>query len=193
MTYTVNSTNARTAVSAAERELRNGLDDGSLAEIEIAWSDPFGHAQGKRIPASQFLNRALGSGFAFCEASLGWNTDGTVIDSLRLTNWVGGYPDVYAVPDFSTYRADAMATPGRPCHLRYRCARSQPVTAGSPRGTQEGARTPCLARLHRQGRRRVRVLSTQRRTARRFRTTSTPTHWRTPTPSIRCSATSMKR
>jgi glutamine synthetase len=75
-----------------------------LAEIEIAWSDPFGHAQGKRIPATQFLNRALGTGFAFCEASLGWDTEGTVVDSLRLTNWSGGYPDVYAVPDIATYR-----------------------------------------------------------------------------------------
>ena len=35
---------------------------------------------------------------------MGWNTDGTVIDSLRLTNWSGGYPDVYAVPDLATYR-----------------------------------------------------------------------------------------
>jgi glutamine synthetase len=105
MTYTVNSTSADVHVpSSPERELRNALDDGSLAEIEIAWSDPFGHAQGKRIPATQFLNRALGTGFAFCEASLGWDTEGTVVDSLRLTNWSGGYPDVYAVPDLATYR-----------------------------------------------------------------------------------------
>ena len=105
MTQTVNSRAAAERVrSAPERDLRDGLDDGSLTEIEIAWSDPFGHAQGKRIPASQFLNRALGTGFAFCEASLGWNTEGTVIDSLRLTNWSGGYPDVYAFPDLSTYR-----------------------------------------------------------------------------------------
>lgn len=87
------------------RELLRRIDDGSLTEIEVAWSDPFGHAQGKRIPASQFLGRARSSGFAFCQASLGWNNDGTVIDSLRLTNWDGGYPDVYAVPDFSTFRA----------------------------------------------------------------------------------------
>jgi glutamine synthetase len=94
----------RQARSEAEHALRADLDDGSLTEVEIAWSDPFGHAQGKRIPASQFLNRASGTGFAFCEASLGWDTAGTVIDSLRLTNWSGGYPDVYAVPDFSTYK-----------------------------------------------------------------------------------------
>ncbi len=104
MTRTVNAPTLQATTSAPERELRHGLGDGSLAEIEVAWSDPFGHAQGKRIPASQFLNRAVGAGFAFCEASLGWNTDGTVIDSLRLTNWVGGYPDVSAVPDLSTYR-----------------------------------------------------------------------------------------
>lgn len=91
-------------VSESERALLRGLHDGSLREIEVAWSDAFGHAQGKRIPATQFLERARGTGFAFCEASLGWNTDGTVIDSLRLTNWSGGYPDVFAVPDFSTFR-----------------------------------------------------------------------------------------
>ena len=90
-------------VSAAAEELRGGIADGTLTEIEVAWSDPFGHSAGKRIPATQFLERATGAGFAFCEAALGWNTDGTVIDSLRLTNWDGGYPDVYAVPDLSTF------------------------------------------------------------------------------------------
>lgn len=88
----------------AEAELLDGLRDGSLTEIEVAWSDPFGHAAGKRIPAAQFLDR-LGHGFAFCEAALGWNSDGTVIDSLRLTNWGDGYPDVRAVPDLSTFRS----------------------------------------------------------------------------------------
>lgn len=91
------------AVSSAPDQLRGGIADGTLTEIEVAWSDPFGHAAGKRIPAAQFLDRATGTGFAFCEAALGWNTDGTVIDELRLTNWDGGYPDVYAVPDFSTF------------------------------------------------------------------------------------------
>ncbi|MEX3650665.1 glutamine synthetase family protein, partial [Mycolicibacterium porcinum] len=94
------SATARTAEDAAV----HGIGDGSITEIEVAWSDPFGHAQGKRIPAAGFLDRARGSGFAFCEASLGWNTDATVIDGLRLTNWDGGYPDVYAVPDLSTFR-----------------------------------------------------------------------------------------
>lgn len=96
--------NGHVAVPDPRRELLRGLDDGTLRELEVAWSDPFGHAQGKRIPALQFLDRAQGSGFAFCEASLGWNADATVIDGLQLTNWDGGYPDVYAVPDLDTYR-----------------------------------------------------------------------------------------
>jgi glutamine synthetase len=90
--------------SYAAAELVRGINDGSLREIEVAWSDAFGHAAGKRIPARQFLDRAQGAGFAFCEAALGWNTDATVIDGLRLTNWDGGYPDVYAVPDLSTFK-----------------------------------------------------------------------------------------
>ncbi|TRW88365.1 glutamine synthetase [Mycolicibacterium sp. 018/SC-01/001] len=89
--------------TAAADDLRRGLADGTLTEIEVAWSDPFGHSAGKRIPAAQFLERATGTGFAFCEAALAWNTEGTVIDSLALTNWSAGYPDVYAVPDFSTF------------------------------------------------------------------------------------------
>jgi glutamine synthetase len=101
MTQTIESS---VADSAQARELLRGIDDGSLREIEIAWSDPLGHAAGKRIPAAQFLERARGRGFSFCEAALGWNADATVIDSLHLTNWGGGYPDVFAVPDLSTFR-----------------------------------------------------------------------------------------
>jgi glutamine synthetase len=90
--------------SVIPEALRAGLADGTLREIEVAWSDPFGRAAGKRIPAAQFLDRATGAGFAFCEAALGWNADGAVIDSLQLTNWSHGYPDVFAVPDFDTFR-----------------------------------------------------------------------------------------
>jgi glutamine synthetase len=105
MTQTIPETavSERTA-SAAELELIRQIEDGALHEIEVAWSDPFGHAAGKRIPAGLFLDRARGSGFAFCEAALGWNTDGTVIESLRQTNWDSGYPDVLAVPDLATFR-----------------------------------------------------------------------------------------
>ncbi|AXK75352.1 MULTISPECIES: glutamine synthetase family protein [Mycobacteriaceae] len=104
MTLAADTTNSDTATEEPVRAVSERLADGSLTEIEVAWSDPLGHAQGKRIPAAQFLDRAQGSGFAFCEASLGWNADGTVVDGLRLTNWAGGYPDVYAVPDLSTLR-----------------------------------------------------------------------------------------
>ena len=136
LTQTVDASERR-AVHRSRRDCER-LDDSSLAEIEVAWSDPFGHAQGKRIPAAQFLNRARGTGFAFCEASLGWNTDGTVIDSLRLTNWEGGYPDVYAVPDLSTFQLVPWRARG-PRHRGYRCPRPQSVIARSAGGAKAGA------------------------------------------------------
>ena len=79
MTLAADTTNSDTATEEPVRAVSERLADGSLTEIEVAWSDPLGHAQGKRIPAAQFLDRAQGSGFAFCEASLGWNADGTVV------------------------------------------------------------------------------------------------------------------
>ena len=62
MTHTVNSTSTDGRVaSAAERELRDAdSTTARCAEIEVAWSDPFGHAQGKRIPAAQFLESRSG-------------------------------------------------------------------------------------------------------------------------------------
>ncbi len=91
-----------TVAAEGSSDLALGLADGSLTEVEIGWSDPFGRAAGKRIPAGQFNDRAQ-HGFAFCEAALGWNADGTVIDSLRSTNWNDGYPDVHALPDLTTF------------------------------------------------------------------------------------------
>lgn len=104
MTSTLDAEVSGRAATARD-ELLRGLGDGTLRELEVAWSDPFGHAAGKRIPAAQFLDRASGAGFAFCEAALGWNADATVIETLRLTNWDGGYPDVFAVPALATFRS----------------------------------------------------------------------------------------
>jgi glutamine synthetase len=55
MTQTINGP---TVGSEPELELVRRIEAGSLREIEVAWSDPFGHAQGKRIPAATFLDRA---------------------------------------------------------------------------------------------------------------------------------------
>ena len=169
-----------------------GLDDGSLTEIEIAWSDPFGHAQGKRIPAAQFLDRALGTGFAFCEASLGWNTDGEV-DRLAAADQLDRrLPRRVCGSGPRRPSAVAVAAEGRPRHLRHRRARPQPVAAGSPRGPQTGAGhgLPRWVSPPRSASSSSSICST--RTARHSRTTSTPTHWRTPTRSIRCSPISTK-
>ncbi|MUL47213.1 glutamine synthetase [Mycobacterium sp. CBMA293] len=76
---------------------------GAIAEVEVAWSDQFGHPLGKRVPVDQFLQRAQ-AGFNFCDGALAWNASARVIESLQLTNWNTGYPDVFAVPDLDTFR-----------------------------------------------------------------------------------------
>jgi glutamine synthetase len=103
MSDTISHTTDADLTSPAEAQLVELIAAGALTEIEVAWSDPFGHAAGKRIPARDFLGRARG-GFAFCEAALAWNADATVVEAVRQTNWENGYPDVHAVPDLTTFR-----------------------------------------------------------------------------------------
>jgi glutamine synthetase len=85
-------------------QLERALAHGELREIEVLWSDHQGHARGKRISADGFLDRALGQGFAFCDAVLCWDVAGDVKDGLRLSGWDTGFPDLYAVPDLDSYR-----------------------------------------------------------------------------------------
>ena len=83
----------------------------------------------KRIPAAQFLESGPPEPDSrSARRRWGWNTDGTVIDSLRLTNWDGGYPDVYAVPDFDLHPA-AVASRRGPRHLRRHHAPPNSVAA----------------------------------------------------------------
>lgn len=84
--------------------LTRAIEHGEVEEIEVAWPDQAGHVLGKRIPVGRFTGRALGQGFPFCAAALAWNAVGEVQDGTRLTSWDSGYPDVFAVPDFATYR-----------------------------------------------------------------------------------------
>ena len=149
--------------SAPERELRHGLGDGSLAEIEVAWSDPFGHAQGKRIPASQFLNRAVGSRIRVLRSVSGLEHR-RHRDRLAAADQLGRRVPRRVRRSGSVHlSAVAVASASRSCHLRHRCARPQPVTTGSTRGAPEGDRAAGLTRLHRENRRGVRALSAQPR------------------------------
>jgi glutamine synthetase len=84
--------------------LADALHAGTLSEIEVAWADPYGRVQGKRVPASRYPGPAAGRGFAFCDGSLAWNAVGEVQEAALLGDPANGYPDAYAVPDPDTYR-----------------------------------------------------------------------------------------
>jgi glutamine synthetase len=94
---------ARTAQHDAWASLEEQIAAVELRQIEIAFADHQGVVRGKRIPARAFVSRARGEGFAFCDASLGWNHVGDVVD-VSLTGWGTGYPDLYAYPDLSSLR-----------------------------------------------------------------------------------------
>ncbi|MFE4665481.1 glutamine synthetase family protein [Streptomyces sp. NPDC056716] len=84
--------------------LESALADPSLRELEIAWSDPYGRVQGKRLPAARYPQATAGRGIGFCDGSLAWNAAGEVQPAASLGAPDRGYPDAYAVPDPATYR-----------------------------------------------------------------------------------------
>ncbi len=90
----------RTAVAAEA-----AIERGSLRDIEVMWVDHQGHARGKRIDASGFVERARTSGFAFANAALCWDITGEVKTGLRHSDWDSGFPDFYAVPELRSLRS----------------------------------------------------------------------------------------
>jgi glutamine synthetase len=78
-------------------------DVAGLTEIEVSWSDQFGHALGKRIPVRRWA-AAQSAGVAFCNGSLAWNAAADVQEAVSFTNWSTGYPDAIARPDLATFR-----------------------------------------------------------------------------------------
>jgi glutamine synthetase len=88
----------------AVAKIAAAIDSGELREVEVMWVDHQGHARGKRINASSFLERARGAGFAFCNAALAWDVAGDVKTGLRHADWDSGFPDFFAVPDLHSFR-----------------------------------------------------------------------------------------
>lgn len=76
----------------------------SLSDIEVAWADHLGHTLGKRLPVAGFLRRTAAERVGFCDATLSWDVIANVHEGARLTDWHTGFPDLYAAPDFGTFR-----------------------------------------------------------------------------------------
>ncbi|MFA5608109.1 MAG: glutamine synthetase family protein [Leucobacter sp.] len=107
MEITSNRLQSRSGAEASKAALTRIIEDadaGHLKEIEILWPDHQGHPRGKRVPVSHFLEKAGGSGIAFCDVVLAWDVLGDVVEGMRASNWETGMPDIVARPDLSTFR-----------------------------------------------------------------------------------------
>ena len=142
--------------SEAVARIKATVCSGHLREVDVMWVDHQGHARGKRISATSFLDRARGPGFAFCNAALAWDVAGDVKSELRHADWDTGFPDFFAVPDLGSFRE-------LPVRERTGDVISDLVdhhgqlVAASPRSVLPHDRAPCRAGVHGEGRRRDRV------------------------------------
>jgi glutamine synthetase len=93
-----------TSAPASLDQIAAAVQSRSLSEVEVAWADHLGHTLGKRLPASSFLQRTAGERVGFCDATLSWDVVADVHEGARLTDWHTGFPDLYAAPDFGTFR-----------------------------------------------------------------------------------------
>jgi glutamine synthetase len=96
----------RSADRSAEalRHIVEEAESGRLQEVEILWTDHQGHPRGKRLPVHHFLEKAGGSGVAFCDVALAWDVLGDVVEGMRGSSWDTGMPDILARPDLTTFR-----------------------------------------------------------------------------------------
>ncbi len=89
------------AVAAADLEAARGLlEEHEVHTVECMFADTWGIPRGKRIPTEQFLK---GGGFAIANVAYTWDMH-CLIFPTDFVNDEHGYPDMHAVPDFSTVR-----------------------------------------------------------------------------------------
>jgi glutamine synthetase len=78
---------------------RELIESNGIHTVECMFPDTWGIPRGKRIPAKQFLK---GGEFAIANVSLTWDMH-CFIFPTDFVNDATGYPDLLAVPDFSTF------------------------------------------------------------------------------------------
>ncbi len=105
------------------------VDERGLSHVKLGFVDMDGVMRGKYMGRDKF-QKALESGFGFCDVIVGWDTDDQLYDNVSYTGWQTGYPDapVRVIPE------SCRNLPLEDDGLFFLCELAAPADAICPRG-----------------------------------------------------------
>ncbi len=81
-----------------------GIADGSIDTVIVAFPDMHGRPVGKRVTPDFFIDSVIENGIEVCDYLLAVDVDMTPLPGYRFANWETGYGDVVVAPDYATAR-----------------------------------------------------------------------------------------
>lgn len=102
------------------------IQEHAIDTVKLGAVDIDGIWRGKRLPAEYFLRDVWRHGTHICTILFGWDSQDILIPGLEYTGWHTGYPDLFLVPDLTTFAvvpweehtatviADFVGTDGEP-------------------------------------------------------------------------------
>ena len=90
--------------TAGRALIDEGIADGSVDTVVVAFPDMYGRPVGKRVTADFFSSHVADHGIEACEYLLAVDVDMTPMPGYRFASWDTGYGDVVCRPDYETTR-----------------------------------------------------------------------------------------
>src|ERR1700679_1886635 len=84
--------------------IANGIADGSIDTVVLAFPDMHGRPVGKRVTPEFFTSHVADHGIEVCDYLLAVDVDMNPLPGYRFANWDEGYGDVVVGPDYATAR-----------------------------------------------------------------------------------------
>jgi glutamine synthetase len=85
--------------------IANGIANGSIDTVIVAFPDMHGRPVGKRVTPEFFTNHVAAQGIEVCDYLLAVDVDMNPLPGYRFANWDLGYGDMVCRPDYATARA----------------------------------------------------------------------------------------
>ena len=79
------------------------IQEHAIDTVKLGVVDIDGLWRGKRIPVEYFLRDVWRHGTHICNILFGWDINDDLIPGLEYTGWHTGFPDLFLVPDLSTF------------------------------------------------------------------------------------------